>query len=113
MRNWETIREDVGLTVLVQQDGDALVVSASGELNADNFKTLASELRIALAGDASEVTFDLDAVSFIASVGQRAVLLTVRQSLRNEGRLHLLRGSAPLERAISDSGIEHLLPSSA
>jgi hypothetical protein len=30
---WETIREDVGLTVLVEQDGDALVVSASGALS--------------------------------------------------------------------------------
>ncbi len=113
MRNWDTIREDMGLTVRVEQDGDALVVSGFGELNLANFKTLDSELRMALAGDASEVTLDLDAVSFIDSVGRRTVLLMTRQSLRNGDRLRLLRGSAPLERAIVRSGLGHLLPAYA
>jgi anti-anti-sigma factor len=110
MRNWETIREDVGLTVRVQHDGEALAVSAFGELNLDNFKTLASELRMALAGD-EDVTLDLGAVSFIDSVRRRAVILMVEQSLRNGDRLSLLRGSAPLERAITGSGVGHLLSS--
>jgi stage II sporulation protein AA (anti-sigma F factor antagonist) len=114
MRNSESIREDVGLTVRVEQDGDALVISAYGELNFRNVKTLDAELRMAIAGDASEVILDLGAVSFIDSAGLRVVLLMAKHSLRNGGRLHLVRGSAPLERAIQGSGVEeHLLPSSA
>ena len=110
MRTSGRIREDVGLTVRVEQDGDALVVSAFGELNLANFKTLDSELRMALGGDASGVILDLGAVSFIDSAGLRVVLLMASQSLRNGGRLRLLRGSVPLERAITGSGVGHLLP---
>ena len=93
----DRIREDVGLTVRVQEDGD--------------FKTLDAELRMAIAGDASGVTLDLGAVSFIDSSGLRAVLMMANQSIRNGGRLRLLRGSAPLERAITKGGMGHLLPS--
>ncbi len=110
MGNSDRIREDMGLTVRVEQDGDALLVSAFGELNLANFKTLDSELRMALAGDASAVILDLGGVSFIDSAGRRAVLLMARQSLRNGGRLRLLRGSAPLDRAIVGSGVGHSLP---
>ena len=114
MRNSESIREDVGLTVRVEQDGDALVISASGELNLTNVKTLDAELRMAIAGDASAVILDLGAVSFIDSAGLRVVLLMAKHSLRNGGRLRLVRGSAPLERAIQGGGVEeHLLPSKA
>jgi stage II sporulation protein AA (anti-sigma F factor antagonist) len=113
MGNSEGIREDVGLTVRVEQDGEALVVSAYGKLDLANFKTLDAELRKAIAGDASEVILDLGGVSFIDSAGLRVVLLMASHSLRNGGRLRLLRGSGPLERAIQGSGVEHLLPSNA
>jgi anti-anti-sigma factor len=113
MGNSEGIREDVGLTIRVEQDGDALVVSAYGKLDLANFKTLDAELRKAIAGDASEVVLDLGGVSFIDSAGLRVVLLMASHPLRNGGRLRLLRGSAPLERAIQGSGVGHLLPSNA
>jgi anti-anti-sigma factor len=109
--NSDRIREDVGLTIHVKEDGDALVVSAFGELNRINFKTLNAELRMAIAGDASRVTLDLGAVTFIDSSGLRAVLLMASRSIRNGGRLQLLRGSAPLERAIAGSGMGHLVAS--
>jgi stage II sporulation protein AA (anti-sigma F factor antagonist) len=113
MGNSDRIREDVGLTVRVEQDGDALVVSAYGELNLTNVKALDAELRMAIAGDASAVILDLGAVSFIDSAGLRVVLLMAKHSLRNGGRLRLVRGSVPLERAIVGSGVEHLLPARA
>ena len=58
-----TIHEDVGLTVRVEQDGDALVVCAFGKLDLSNAKTLEAELRRAIAGDASEVILDLGGLS--------------------------------------------------
>jgi anti-sigma B factor antagonist len=94
----------------VEQEGDALVVRAFGELDLLNAKTLEAELRWAIAGDASGVILDLGGVSFVDLAGLRVVLLVARQSLRNEGRLRLLRGSAPVERVIETSGVEDLLP---
>jgi anti-anti-sigma factor len=113
MGNSDRIREDVGLTVRVEQDGEALVVSAFGDLDLSNAKTLEAELRWAIAGDASGVILDLGGVSFLDSAGLRVVLLMARQSLRNGGRLRLLRGSAPVERVVDESGMRHLLPTSA
>src|SRR3954451_159916 len=105
MGNSDGIGEDVGLTVRVEQDGEALIVSAYGELDLSNVRTLNAELRLAIAGDASEVILDLGAVSFIDSAGLRMMLLMAKHSLRNGGRLRLMRGSGPLERAIKGSGV--------
>ena len=102
---------DAKLTVRVEQDGEALVVRPFGELNRSTAKTLEAELRRAIGGDASGVILDLRRVSFIDLAALRGLLLMVRQSLRNEGRLHLLRGSARLERLINESRVGHLLPS--
>jgi anti-anti-sigma factor len=113
MGDSDRIREDVGLTVRVEHDGEALVVSAFGDLDLSNVKTLEAELRWAIAGDASGVILDLGGVSFLDSAGLRVVLLMAKQSLRNGGRLRLLRGSAPVERVIDGSGMRHLLPADA
>ena len=53
MGNSDSVREGAGLTVRVEQDGEALVVSAFGELDLSNAKTLEAALRGAIAGDAS------------------------------------------------------------
>jgi anti-anti-sigma factor len=102
-----------GLTVRVEQDGDALLVSAMGELDLVNASTLAAALRQAIARDASKVILDLGGVTFVDSAGLRVVLLMAKQSLRNGGRLRLLRGSPPVERVINVSGVRHLLPPDA
>jgi anti-anti-sigma factor len=103
------IREDGQLTVRVEHDGEALVVSAFGELDLSNAKTLEAALRRAIGGDASGVVLDLGGVRFIDSAGLRVLLLTAKQSLRNGGRLRLLRGSAPIDRAIEVAGVEDSL----
>jgi len=110
MATSDRVREDGQLTVRVEHDGEALVVSAFGELNLSNAKTLEAELRRAIGGDASAVVLDLSAVTFIDSAGLRVLLLMAKQSLRNGGRLRLLRGSAPVEQAIEVAGAEDLLP---
>ena len=92
-------REDVKLTVRVEQDGEALVVRAFGELNLSTAKTLEAELRRAIAGDASEVILDLGGVRFIDLAALRVLLLMAKQSLRNGGRLRLLRATTPEERS--------------
>jgi anti-anti-sigma factor len=113
MRNSGRVREGAGLTVRVEQDGEALVVSATGELDLVNASTLEAALRKAIAGDASGVILDLGGVTFVDSAGLRLVLLMAKQSLRNGGRLRLLRGSVPVEGVIQGSGVRHLLPPDA
>jgi anti-anti-sigma factor len=113
MGNSGRVREGAGLTVRVEQDGEALVVSAMGELDLVNASTLEAALRKAIAGDASGVILDLGGVTFVDSAGLRMVLLMAKQSLRNGGRLRLLRGSAPVERVAQGSGVRHLLPPDA
>jgi anti-anti-sigma factor len=90
---------DAKLKVRVEQDGEALVVRAFGELNLANAKTLEAELRRAIGGDASGVILDLGGVSFIDLAALRGLLLMARQSLRNGGRLRLLRATTPEERS--------------
>jgi anti-anti-sigma factor len=113
MGNSGRVREGAGLTVRVEQDGEALVVSAFGELDLVNASTLEAALRRAIASDASEVILDLGSVTFVDSAGLRVVLLMAKQSLRNGGRLRLLRGSAPVEQVVEARGVRHLLPRDA
>jgi anti-anti-sigma factor len=91
--------EDAKLTVRVEQDGEALVVRPLGELRLSNAKTLEAELRRAIGGDASGVILDLRGVNFIDLAALRGLLLMARQSLRNGGRLRLLRATTPEERS--------------
>jgi anti-anti-sigma factor len=99
MATSDRAREDLKLTVRVEQDGEALVVRAFGELNLSNAKTLEVELRRAIAGDAVEVILDLSGVRFMDSAALRVLLLMAKQSLRNGGRLRLLRATTPEERS--------------
>jgi anti-sigma B factor antagonist len=103
------VREEGVLIVRVEQDGDALVVRASGEVNLTNAKTLEAELRRAIDGDASAVVLDLDGVGFIDTVGLKVLLLIAKQARRNGVLLSRLRGSPPVERLIEKSGVERLL----
>jgi anti-anti-sigma factor len=92
-------RVDAKLKVRVEQDGEALVVRAFGELNLSNAKALEAELRRAIGGDASGVILDLGGASFIDLAALRGLLLMAKQSLRNGGRLRLLRATTPEERS--------------
>jgi anti-anti-sigma factor len=110
MRNSDGIREDGGLTVRVERDGDALVVRASGELDISSAKKLEGELRRAIGGDASAVFLDLGSLSFIDSTGLRTLLVAARLSQANGRRLRIVRPPELLRRMIEVSGLERLLP---
>jgi anti-anti-sigma factor len=93
------VSEDAKLKVRVEQDGEARVVRAFGELNLSNANGLEAEFRRAIGGDASEVILDLGGVSFIDLAALRGLLLMAKQSLRNGGRLRLLRATTREERS--------------
>jgi anti-anti-sigma factor len=108
--NSDRIREGVGLTVRVEQDGEALVIRPVGELDLSNTQTLDAELRGAIKDSVSEVLLDLGGLSFIDSCGLRLLVLATAHSQANGDRLRMLRGSAPVERVIQVSGLHGSLP---
>ena len=63
----DRVCEDGLLTVRVEQEGNELVVRASGELDIASAKRLEGELLQAIDSDAAAVVLDLGGVSFIDS----------------------------------------------
>ncbi len=110
MSNWYRTRKDGPLTVQVEQAGDALMVSAIGELSRSTAETFEAELRLVISGDASTVILDLGGVGFIDPTGMRSVVRIANHSLRAGGRLRLRHASAPVQQGIEWGGLEHLLP---
>src|SRR3954454_14941694 len=106
----DIVHEDPGLSVRAEQDGETLVVSASGQLDSSNAQTLERELRLAIASDIPELLLDLGGLSFIDSAGLRVLAVIARLSRRNGERLRMLPGSPPVELAIEASGVERSLP---
>jgi anti-sigma B factor antagonist len=100
------VREEGVLLVRVEQDGDALVVRASGEVNLTNAKALKEELERAVDGSASAVVLDLEDVGFMDTVGLRVLLLIAKRARRNGVRLRMLPGSPPVERIIEATGVD-------
>lgn len=110
MGDSDRVREDVGLTVRVEQEGEALVIRPVGELDLSTTQTLDAELRRAINDDRSEVILDLGGLSFIDSSGLRLLVFATAHSQANGDRLRMLRGSAPVERVIQLSGLDGSLP---
>jgi anti-anti-sigma factor len=104
------IREDVGLTVRVEKDGEALVIRPVGELDLSTTQTLDTKLRRTIHDATSEVILDLGGLSFIDSSGLRLLVIASAHSQANGDRLRMLRGSAPVERVIQLSGLDGSLP---
>jgi anti-anti-sigma factor len=110
MARLERIREDLRLTVRVEQDGEEVLIRAFGELDHANAMTLEEELRLALGGTAPGVVLDLCGLTFIDLEGLQVLVLMGRHSLRRGGRLCLLRGSDVVDRAIEARGLASSLP---
>lgn len=98
------------LTVDVRHDGDAVVISPSGELDISTTKLLDAELRLAISGNAAEIILDLSDLSFIDSSGLRLLAMASAHSRANGDRLRMLRGPAEVERVLKLSGLDHSLP---
>ena len=103
------VREDGVLTVDLVQEGEGLVIRASGELDIASAKALEDEVRQALEGDASAVVLDLGGLSFIDSGGLRALARSARHARKNGDRLGMLRGSGLVRRVIKMGGLESSL----
>ena len=98
------------LTMELEQDGEAVVIRPSGELDISTASVLEAALRETMSGDGSEVVVDLGGLTFIDSSGLRLLVVAAERSREAGIRLRLLRGSEPVERMLEVSGLHRSLP---
>jgi anti-sigma B factor antagonist len=96
------------LTVQLDQDGESLTVRASGELDIATTEVLQKTLRHAFGGDAASVILDVAEVTFIDSMGLRALLWAAAH--QDGHRLSVRCGPGAVGRMIETTGAERSLP---
>jgi anti-sigma B factor antagonist len=106
----DRVSEEGVLEVRVERQGERMVIRASGELDIASARTLEEDLLGAIDSDASAIVLDLNRVSFIDSTGLRALVFAAAHARSQGGRLGMLCGSAPVQRALKVSGLERSLP---
>ena len=98
---------DGPLTVQLHADGESLTVRATGELDIATTNVLQKALRHAFDGDTASIILDVAEVTFIDSMGLRAVLWAAEP--QDDHRLSVRRGSGAVCRMIEVTGIDHSL----
>src|SRR2546423_14502609 len=100
------------LVIDVRREADRVVVSLDGELDMANAPLLQAAIDGASLEDDAMLVLDLQRLQFMDSTGLRIILWT-RERCQESGReLALTRGSAQVQRLLSESGAgEHLHPS--
>lgn len=98
------------LTMELEQDGEAIVIRPSGELDMSTAPVLDAALREAMDSERTQVIVDLGGLSFIDSTGLRLLVVAAERSRKAGNRLRLLRGSEPVERMLEVSGLQRSLP---
>jgi anti-sigma B factor antagonist len=96
------------LDVQLDQDGESLTVRASGELDIATTDALQKALRQAFDGDASAIILDVAEVTFIDSMGLRALLWAAEH--QDGHRLDIRCGSGAVRRMIDITRTEAMLP---
>ena len=99
---------DGSLTVQLEPDGESLTVRASGELDIATTEALQKALRHALDGDAAAIILDVAEVTFVDSMGLRALLWAAEH--KDGHRLSVRCGSGAVCRMIEMPGFERSLP---
>ena len=96
---------DGPLTVQLYTDGESVTVRATGELDIATTEVLQTALRHAFDGDAASIILDLAEVTFIDSMGLRALLWA--EEHHDGHRLSVRCGSDAVGRIIETSGIDY------
>ena len=104
------ISELGNLTLRSERDGDAHVLTLSGELDLVTTPEVEKQLRIVEAGDADAIVIDLSDVEFIDSTGLRLLIQAEQRSRWEPGRIALKRPCERVMRVFTIAGIDELLP---
>jgi anti-anti-sigma factor len=98
------------LTISTVERDTGLRVIAEGELDLSTAPLLEAALEAAEATDATAITLDIDAVSFIDSTGLRTLLEAQIRSQQDSRRLRLTRGTSQAQRLFALAAVEDILP---
>ncbi len=92
----------------VQRRDDVAIVQPHGELDLATVEPLLAALDE--IEDAGRLVLDLRGLSFLDSTGLRMLVALHRRSQRDGFQLMLVAPTAPADRAIVLSGLDHVLP---
>lgn len=110
MPDFDLRAEAAFLTLEVEEEGDAILIRPSGELDISTIQVLDAALQNAMKSEASEVLLDLWELTFIDSTGLRLLVLAAERLHGSGNRLRMLRVSAPVSRSLEISGLDRSLP---
>jgi len=98
------------LTISTVERDTGVRVVAAGELDLSTAPLLEAALIAAEATAATEITVDIDGVSFIDSTGLRALIEAQLRSRQDSNRLRLTRGSPQARRLFALAAVDEILP---
>ena len=97
------------LTVQVGADGDAIQITAAGELDQATAGVLDRELKKAEATSARQIILDLSRVEFIDSAGLKTLVIAARRSQADSNRFAVAPGAGQVAKMLRLTGIEQIL----
>ena len=98
------------LAIEAESQPDAYVIRIAGELDLGGCPALESALQGAERAHADRIIVDLEALTFIDSVGLRTLLQASRRSASNGNRLQITRGKGHPAKMFRLTGLDEALP---
>jgi anti-sigma B factor antagonist len=98
------------LAIEAESQPDAYVIRITGELDLAGCPGLESALQEAERAHADRIIVDLEALTFIASVGLRTLLQASRRSASNGNRFQITRGKGHPAKMFRLTGLDEALP---
>jgi anti-sigma B factor antagonist len=97
------------LSLETRQEGDAVRIAATGELDLANALTFEKEVRKAEDRQPRAVILDLRRLSFMDSTGLRLILSAHSRARKRERRLFIVLGTEPVKRIFRLAGVTRRL----
>lgn len=97
------------MDVTTREQGEVLVVSVTGSIDALTAVELSDRLSSELEAGRSSLVGDLDAVEYTSSAGLRVILATLKDARQRGGDLRLARVRPTVRRVLDLSGFTSIL----
>lgn len=102
--------DEEAFSISLSFNDSVFAIELFGELDLTGAPRLQEAIARAEETSAVTILVDLSALQFIDSSGIKVLLTESRRSTAGTNRLHFLRGSGPVERAITLCGLDQRLP---
>lgn len=97
------------ISIVVDEAGPAVVVTAAGEIDSTSAPLLRQRLDDLLDGDVRELTVDLGGVTFLDSAGLCVLAAAHRRAVGQDARMRVLASSRAVIRPLQITGLWQLL----